>query len=183
MITMKNFIYDGHPLLRTVVDEVKIPLEDADKEIMRQLLEYLQNSQDPKLAKKYKLKEGVGLAAPQVGLNKRIFAIRAEDEKDQLHEYALANPKIISHSEELTYLSKGEGCLSVKNDIPGIVPRYRRIKLTGYDLAGNLIEMRLKGYISIIIQHEIDHLNGKMFYDHIDKNNPLMPPIGAVKIE
>lgn len=179
---MENFIYDGHPLLRTVVDEVALPLTDEDKEVMYQLAEYLKNSQDPKIAKKYKLVEGVGLAAPQVGLNKRIFAIRAEDKDGQLHECVLANPKIVSHSEELIYLPNGEGCLSVKEEMPGIVPRYKRLKITGYDINGKPIEMKAKDFIGIVIQHEMDHLNGKMFYDHIDKNNPLMPPVGAESI-
>ena len=183
MITMENFIYDPHPLLRTVVDEVTLPLAEADKDTMRQMLAYLKNSQDQALAKKYKLREGVGLAAPQIGLNKRIFAVRVEDENEQLHEYVLANPKIISHSEVLTYLAKGEGCLSVKKDIPGIVPRYHRIKLTGYNIDNELVEIKAKGYVGIVFQHEMDHLNGKMFYDHINKNHPLMPPIGAIEIE
>jgi len=183
MITMEKFIYDGHPLLRTVVDEIKLPLTDEDKELMRQMVEYLKNSQDKSLAKKYKLKEGVGLAAPQIGFNKRIFAIRAEDENEKLHECVLANPKVISHSEEMIYLSKGEGCLSVKKDIPGIVPRYNRIKLIGYNIDGEQVEIKVKGYIAIIFQHEMDHLNGKMFYDHINKNNPLMPPPGALAID
>ena len=183
MITMENFIYDGHPLLRTVVDEVKLPLTDEDKELMKKMIEYLKNSQDKKIAKKYKLKEGIGLAAPQIGLNKRIFAIYCDDEKEQKHEYAIANPRLISHSEELAYLSKGEGCLSVKKDIPGIVPRYNRIKITGFDMEGKVIEIKAKGYIAIVLQHEIDHLNGKMFYDHINQNYPLIPPPAAIAID
>jgi len=179
MITMENFIYDGHPMLRTVACEVSLPLTDEDKEIMGQLLEYLENSQNPKIAKKYKLNEGIGLAAPQIGLNKRIFAARAKDENGQLHEYVLANPKIISHSEALIYLPDGEGCLSVKKNIPGIVPRYKRVKIMGYNIDGERIEIKAKDFISIIFQHEIDHLNGKMFYDHISKDNPLMPPTCA----
>ena len=183
MITMKNFIYDGHPLLRTIVNEVVLPLTDEDKNLMRKMIEFLANGQNPKKAKKYKLKEGVGVAAPQIGLNKRIFAVRAEDENEKLHEYVLANPKIISHSEELTYLPNGEGCLSVKKEIPGIVPRYKRLKITGYNVDGELIEIKAKGFIGIILQHEIDHLNGKMFYDHINKASPLVPPVGAQPAE
>ena len=179
MITMENIIYDGHPLLRRVVDEVEIPLTNEDKTIMSQMVEYLKNSQEPKMAKKYKLREGVGLAAPQIGLNKRIFAVCAEDENGKLHKYALANPKIISHSEELIYLPKGEGCLSLKQDISGIVPRYKRLKIIGYNIDSELIEIKAKDFIGIVFQHEIDHLNGKMFYDHINKDNPLIPPIGA----
>ena len=179
MITTENLIYDGHPLLRTVVREVVLPLTDEDKDIMHQMVEYLKNSQDPKMAKKYKLREGVGLAAPQIGLNKRIFAVCTEDEDGQQHEYVLANPKIVSHSEEITYLPNGEGCLSVKQDIIGIVPRYKRLKIIGYNIESERVEIKTKGFLAIIFQHEIDHLNGKMFYDHISKDNPLMPPIGA----
>jgi len=183
MITMERFIYDGHPLLRTVVDEVKIPLTEEDKLLMSEMREYLKNSQTPRLAKKYKLKEGVGLAAPQVGENKRIFAVRAEDANGVLHDYVLANPKVISHSESLTYLPDGEGCLSVPEEVPGIVPRFDRIKLSAYTESGEQIEIKARGFIAVVIQHEMDHLNGKMFYDHIDKKNPLMPPVGATAIK
>jgi len=183
MLTMENFIFDGHPLLRTVVDEVAMPLSEEDRKLMFDLVEYLKNSQNKRMVRKFKLKEGVGLAAPQVGQNKRIFAIRTEDEQGVLHEYALANPKLLSHSEALTYLPNGEGCLSMKKDYPGIVPRFDRIRMRGYNIDGELVEIKAKGYIAIVLQHELDHLNGKMFYDHIDKMNPLMPPVGAVPVE
>lgn len=175
MITMENIIFDPHPLLRTVVDEVALPLTDEIKQIMNEMAEFLTNSQDKKIAKQYGLREGVGIAAPQIGLNKRIIAVRAEDEKGVLHEYVLANPKISSHSEERTYLPSGEGCLSVDEDIPGIVPRYKRLTVHGYDLNNNLVKIKASGFIAVIFQHEIDHLNGKMFYDHIDQVNPSMP--------
>lgn len=182
MITMADFIFDGHPLLRTVIDEVALPLTDDDKAIMADLVEYLKNSQDKKSAKRYKLKEGVGLAAPQINLNKRIFAVRAEDEQGVLHEYVLANPKLLSHSEELAYLSDGEGCLSMKKNVTGIVPRFARVRMTGYNINGELVEIKAKGFIAIVLQHELDHLNGKMFYDHINPDNPLIPPPGAISI-
>ncbi|MCL2560377.1 MAG: peptide deformylase [Turicibacter sp.] len=182
MITMEDIITDGHPLLRTVVDEVPLPLSDEDKNVMKEMAEFLANSQDPKIAKKYGLREGVGLAAPQIGLNKRILAVRAEDSNGELCHYALANPKMLSHSEEKTFLPSGEGCLSVEQDIPGIVPRYRRLKLNGYDIEGNLVEVKAHDFIAIVFQHELDHLNGKMFYDHIDKANPLMPPPGMIPL-
>ena len=175
MITAKDLIYDDHPLLRSVIDEVKIPLSVEDKELMKQMNEYLKNSQDKKLAKKYGLKEGIGLAAPQIALNKRIIAIYAEDESQQLHNYVIANPKIISHSQELTYLPNGEGCLSVREEKFGFVPRFQRIRIKGVNVLGEEIEIKAQGFISVIIQHELDHLNGKFFYDHIDKINPLMP--------
>lgn len=183
MILDKDFIYDGHPLLRQVVDEVALPLTAEDKQLMHDMAEYLTNSQDKSLARKYKLREGVGLAAPQIGHNKRILAVRAHDEVGELHEYVIANPKVISHSEELTYLKDGEACLSVKKRIPGIVPRFKRMKIQGYDTEENLVEIKANGFIAIVFQHEIDHLNGKMFYDHINQFNPLMPPPNADSIK
>jgi len=182
MLSMQNFVYDGHPILRQVAKEVKIPLSDEDKEIMRLILEYIKNSQNEKLAKKYKLREGIGLAAPQIGLDKRIFAIHVEDEDGVLHSHMLANPKLVSHSEDLIYLPGGEGCLSVKEEIEGIVPRYRRVKITGYNENSELIEIKANGFIAIVLQHEYDHLNGKMFYDHINPQFPHIPPTGAVSI-
>ena len=179
MITMRDIMVDPHPILRTVACEVTLPLTDENKNVMHKMAEFLKNSQNKKIAKQYKLSEGVGIAAPQIGLNKRIIAVRAEDEKGVMHEYVLANPKITSHSEERTYLPDGEGCLSVNKKIPGIVPRYKRVKICGYDINDHLVEIKAQGFIAIIFQHEMDHLNGVMFYDHIQKENPLMPPEGA----
>jgi peptide deformylase len=79
---------------------------------------------------------------------------------------------MISHSEELIYSSGGEGCLSVNRDVQGIVPRYARVTFTGYDLDGNLIKYRAREELSIAFQHEMDHLNGILFIDHIDPKNP-----------
>ena len=183
MITAKDIVFDDHPLLRTIISEVKVPLTEEDKALMKKMTEYLKNSQDKKLAKKYGLREGVGLAAPQIGLDKRIISVYAEDEEGEQHDYVLANPKVVSHSEELTYLPNGEGCLSVAEDYFGIAPRYRRLKIKGYDMNGDLVEVKVRGYIAIVFQHELDHLNGKLFYDHIDKDNPLMPPPGAIPVE
>lgn len=76
----------------------------------------------------------------------------------------------------MTYLDQGEGCLSVDRPVPGFVPRYERIKVKAYDINGEEVVLRLKGYVSIVFQHEMDHLNGIMFYDHIDKKNPYKLP-------
>ena len=82
--------------------------------------------------------------------------------------YVLINPKLISHSEELIYSSGGEGCLSVNRDVEGIVPRYARVTFEGYDVDGNKVKYRAREELSIAFQHEMDHLNGILFYDHID---------------
>ena len=106
-----------------------------------------------------------------------------KDENGQQYSYALFNPKIISHSIEKAYLTTGEGCLSVDETIPGYVPRYARITLKGIDLDGKEVKLRLKGLPAIVFQHEVDHLNGVMFYDHINENEPFLPIDNAIPVE
>lgn len=81
-------------------------------------------------------------------------------------------PKLISHSEEMIYTSGGEGCLSVNRDVEGIVPRYARTTFEAYDVNGKKFKIRAREELSIAFQHELDHLNGILFYDHIDPKNP-----------
>ncbi|MFE5431333.1 peptide deformylase [Peribacillus simplex] len=176
MITMKDIVREGDPILRQVTDEVSLPISDEDRETLGCMMQYLKNSQDPKLQKKFNLREGVGLSANQIGLNKRMFVMYFPDEKGKLFEYALVNPKIISHSATMIYLPQSEGCLSVDRDIKGYVPRYERVKIKAVDGNGEEIEMRLKGFAAIVFQHELDHLNGMMFYDRINTENPFKLP-------
>ncbi|KHF29896.1 Peptide deformylase 2 [Anoxybacillus sp. BCO1] len=100
MITMKDIIKDGHPTLRKVAEEVPLPPSEEDRRILASLLEYVKMSQDPELAKTYGLRPGIGLAAPQINVSKRMIAVHVTDEKGTLHSYALFNPKIVSHSVE-----------------------------------------------------------------------------------
>lgn len=182
MLTMDDIIRDPHPTLRKVAKEVSLPPSDDEKAILKSMLEFVINSQDEKIAREKGLRSAVGLAAPQINVSKRMIVVHAKDEKGRQHSYALFNPKIISHSVEKTYLIQGEGCLSVDKDIPGYVPRYARITVTGTDLDGNEVKLRLRGYIAVIFQHEIDHLNGILFYDHINKEDPFAPIENAVPI-
>ncbi|MFC7392394.1 peptide deformylase [Scopulibacillus cellulosilyticus] len=181
MLTMDDIVREGDPILRQVAEDVQIPASDSDKETLKKMMEFLINSQDEEIAEKYHLRAGIGLAAPQIGVSKRMIAIYLTDDKDKLHQYALFNPKIISHSVEQTYLEGGEGCLSVDRDVPGIVPRQARIKVHAYDINNKEVILRLKGLAAIAVQHEIDHLDGIMFYDRIDKENPFKVPEGALK--
>lgn len=176
MITMKDIVREGHPALTQTADEVNLPPSNEDKQILNDMLEFIINSQDEELAEKYELRPGVGLAAPQIGLSKRMIAVHFYDFNEKLYSYGLFNPKIISHSVELTYLSSGEGCLSVDREVPGFVPRYARITVKGIDMEGNPVKLRLRGYAAIVFQHEIDHLNGIMFYDRINKEDPFHRP-------
>ncbi|ARK31178.1 peptide deformylase [Halalkalibacter krulwichiae] len=169
MLTMKDIVREGDPVLRKVAEDVTLPASEEDKKTLQEMLQFVINSQDPELAEKYDLRPGVGVAAPQIGISKRMFAIHATDEQDKLYSMGLFNPKIISHSIEETHLEGGEGCLSVDRDIPGNVPRYSRITVKGTNLEGEEVTLRLRGFVAIVFQHELDHLNGIMFYDRINE--------------
>jgi peptide deformylase len=183
MLMMDDIIRDGHPTLRKVASEVSMPPSEEDKKILNSLLEYVINSQNPEIAAEFGLRPGIGLAAPQINVSKRMIAVHLHDNKDCLYSYALFNPKIISHSVEKAYLQTGEGCLSVDENIPGYVPRFARITVKGIDIEGKEIKLRLRGLPAICFQHEIDHLNGVMFYDYIDKQDPYKLIEGAIEIE
>lgn len=81
MITMEDIIRDGHPTLRKVAEEVTLPPSDEDKRILKSLLEYVKNSQNPEISEKYGLRPGIGLAAPQINVSKRMIAVHVHDEK------------------------------------------------------------------------------------------------------
>lgn len=183
MLTMDDIVRDGHPSLRKVADEVPLPASDEDKRILNEMLEYVINSQDPEISEKHGLRPGIGLAAPQINVSKRMIAVHVHDEKGKLYSYGLFNPKIISHSVERSYLNSGEGCLSVDEAIPGYVPRYARVTVKGTTIEGEQVKLRLKGLPAIVFQHEIDHLNGIMFYDHIDQEDPFKEIEGATAIQ
>jgi peptide deformylase len=180
---MDNIIREGHPTLRKVAAEVPLPASAEDRKILNELLEYVKNSQNPEIAEKYGLRPGIGLAAPQINVSKRMIAVHLNDENDELYSYALFNPKIISHSVKMSYLTTGEGCLSVDRAVPGYVPRYSKIKVKGTTLEGEEVIVKLKGLPAICFQHEIDHLNGVMFYDHINEEDPFAEPDNAMPIE
>lgn len=183
MILMKDIIREGHPTLRLKAKEVEFPLSTEDRQLCDDLLEYIVNSQDDELCDRYGLRSGIGLAAPQVNASKRIFVLHIPDGENVLENFIAINPKIVSHSVEKTYIETGEGCLSVDREVPGYVPRYARITIKTFDKEGNVVKKRLKGLPAIAFQHELDHLNGIMFYDHIDDSAPYKEIPGATAFD
>lgn len=161
------------PILRKENEDVTFPLSKEEKKIIQRMVDHLTNSQIEELSIKYDLRPGMGLAAPQIGINKKYFVVVHEVKENQFDNYVIINPKIVSHSEELIYASTGEGCLSVNRDVEGIVPRYARVTIEGYDENGNKIRVRGREELAIAFQHEYDHLNGILFIDRIDKNDPF----------
>ena len=184
LIDSKNILLDPHPILRIKCQEVELPLSEEDKQTLTDMLQYVRNSQDEKFCEEHNVKASVGIAAPQIGISKKLLAISISGEdNDKPLEFALANPKIISNSTQKSCLENGESCLSVSPDVEGIVLRYYRIKVRAYNLLTEREEIiSLKGYPAIVMQHEIDHLCGHLYYDHIDKKNPLFIPENTITI-
>lgn len=172
---MKVFnIVTDKKFLQQTCDEVSFPISEEDKSLLLDMVEYLKVSQDDELAEKYNIRPGVGLAANQIGIKKRMIAIYFIDEKGNINEYALVNPKIVSYSVKQSYLDSGEGCLSVPKDVEGYVYRYYKVTVKGFDVLTNKeVTIKARDYLSIILQHEIDHLEGTLYTDRIDKKDPF----------
>ncbi len=109
---------------------------------------------------------GVGLAGPQVGVSKRIFVSSVPEDKPRV----FINPEIIETSPEQIAIE--EGCLS----IPGVyadVVRSRLVKVQAYDINGKPFVLHADGLLARVVQHEIDHLNGVLFIDHLPEKKRL----------
>ena len=159
--------------LRMTSKEVTFPLSKEDKKTIQHMIDHLTYSQIEEYEKKYDLRPGTGLAFPQLGLLKRIIVIVDEVGEEKFDNYVVINPVIVSHSEEMIAAEVGEGCLSVNREVEGHVPRYARVTIEGYDEEGNKIRIRAREELAIAFQHEIDHLNGILFYDRINKKKPF----------
>jgi peptide deformylase len=136
--------------LRTVAQ----PVEEVSEEI--------QQLTDDMLETMYSA-PGIGLAATQVNVHKRIIVIDVSDEKNQ--PLVLINPEILEKDGEQEF---DEGCLSV----PGIyetVHRAQQIKIRALDRDGESFEMEANGLLAVCIQHELDHLQGKLFVDYLSQ--------------
>ena len=106
-------------------------------------------------------RSGVGLAAPQIGIPKRLFVADGGVEKGIVK---IANPEIVS-ADGIGVMA--EGCLSVPN-ISVTIERPSTITITGLNEAGHRVEITARGLFARVLQHEIDHLNGKLIIDYID---------------
>jgi len=147
----------GHPTLRTPAEPVT--LERLATPPLQQLL--------VDLADTMRAAEGVGLAAPQVGIGLQIFVYEVVDEADPaggIPLHVVVNPMIEPHAGELLY--DWEGCLSIP-DLRGLVPRHPEVRVRGFDAAGAPLDYVADGFEARIVQHEFDHLNGVVFLDRM----------------
>ena len=121
------------------------------------------------------------ISAVQVGIMEKIAIIRDDfDDKDSKDFTALINPEIVKFEGKI--IDDYEGCLSVP-DVYGKVPRHDKIRVKALDINGNEVRFKADGFLARIIQHEIDHTNGIMFYDHINEKNPFAIKEGMLIIE
>ena len=152
-MSIRPLIILPDPLLRTVSGAVA----SADGETRALIDDMFETMYDA---------PGVGLAAVQVGVTTRIVtmdAARGDDEKQPL---ALINPEIIWASDEMNEYE--EGCLSIP-EFYGVVTRPTKVGVRFLDLDGKVLEREMDGLAATVIQHEIDHLNGKLFIDHLSR--------------
>lgn len=111
---------------------------------------------------------GVGLAAPQIGVSKRVIVVEFGDESDETipkQLYVLINPEISSTSKKT--VEGIEGCLSVP-DVVGEVERAQVVTVTGQSRTGKMVKIRAQGWLARIFQHEIDHINGVLYTDRAE---------------
>lgn len=173
MFKRLNILDEKDKRLRRKSESFNTPVSVEEKQIVEQIIKHLTYSQIEEYEKKYDLRPGMGLAFPQLGILKRLIVIVDEYQKGKFENYVVVNPKIISHSEERIAADAGEGCLSVNREVEGHVPRFARVTVTGLDLDGNQIKIRAREELSIAFQHEIDHLDGILFFDRINKKKPF----------
>ena len=192
LIDMDDIIREGNPTLRAVAEDVTFPLSDQEIILGEKMMQFLHHSQDPVMAEKLGLRGGVGLAAPQLDISKRIIAVLVPNPEDAdgnppKEAYSLQevmyNPKVVAHSVQDAALGDGEGCLSVDRNVPGYVVRHARVTVEYFTKDGEKKRIKLKVYNSIVVQHEIDHTNGIMFYDRINPNNPFEIKEGLLILE
>ncbi|RME60017.1 peptide deformylase [Candidatus Parcubacteria bacterium] len=116
---------------------------------------------------------GIGLAANQIGLDRSVFVAQVPDAQGKIKFYAIFNPKIVKQSNEKSTME--EGCLSVPG-IYGEVTRPARVVLEGYTKEGKKIKIKAWGLLAKVFQHEVDHLNGKLFIDRAKNMHQIASP-------
>jgi peptide deformylase len=157
MAYIREILGEGHPTLRKIAKRVD------PKEISEPLFQQLI---DDMFATMYDA-PGVGLAAPQINVSKRLFVIDVHDDE---HEPAVViNPRLERLGEEVELK---EGCLSVPGMVGEIV-RHERAAVTGLDRSGQKIRLEGDGVLAQCIQHEIDHLDGKLYIDRAKNVRPV----------
>lgn len=157
---MVEILQIGNPILR----EMASPVQNIDSPDVQTLVDLM-------LGIVFE-RNGVGLAAPQIGYSSRVIVVASHPNVRYPHAplmkpMEMINPLIVSHSQDVE--EEEEGCLSVRGRRANVL-RYSAIALTYYNRHGQKQTKEFNGFIARIIQHEIDHLNGILFVDHVKEN-------------
>ena len=152
MAVLKVYVYPD-PILKKKAEKVE-KVDDELRRFMDDMLETMYSA------------VGVGLAAPQVGVSKRIVVIDISHEDEKIEPYYLVNPEIIWKSEDK--VCGEEGCLSVPEQ-RAEVERHASVKLRYLDYNGQQHEELIEDFLAIVVQHELDHLDGILYIDRISR--------------
>ena len=150
-------VEDGNPVLRGSAKPAR-RIDRATRKLMDDMVETMRDA------------PGVGLAAPQVGVDLRVIVVEVpadmEDESEEAETllWAVADPEIVWASEAL--VEDQEACLSIPN-LYGDVPRHEAIRVQALDRSGRRVTLELEGFAARVFQHEIDHLDGILFTDRV----------------
>ena len=159
-MTLLKIARMGHPVLRRRAQPIAEPAEPTVRQLVDDMVETMLDAQ------------GVGLAAPQVYRDLRVIVFRVPAGRGEngqaepaVGTTAVINPEIVPIGDEIVLGL--EGCLSIPG-IRGLVPRYRKIGYRGFAPDGTVIEREAEGFHARVVQHEVDHLDGILFFDRLD---------------
>jgi peptide deformylase len=155
-----------NPILREIAKNIKTSEWKQYVKLGKEMLRYIKDSENG----------GIGLAAPQIGVSKRIIVVSLLWDRDDedFQTVMMFNPEIVEHSNETT-TEFIEGCLSLPKSKKGYVGRYEEIKLKYYDEQAKEKTLKLSGLTAVIVQHEIDHLDGILYTDKLVEKNTVSP--------
>lgn len=140
-----------------VLREVATAVEDINSDIIQLLDDMVETMYEA---------VGIGLAAPQIGISKRLIVMDCAREDEEPQVWKMINPEILSRSDETAKME--EGCLSIPG-YHGDVTRPAEIEVAYTDIEGRQQQMQATGLLAACVQHEIDHLNGVLFIDHLSR--------------
>ena len=149
--------YLGDRVLRQPAKRIA-KVDDSIRQLAREMLQTMYSS------------NGIGLAAPQVAVNKQLIVIDCEPDKPENPPLILINPQIIGYSPELCKAE--EGCLSIPDVFLDVI-RPQALEVSYKDEQGKPRKLQANGLLARVIQHEMDHLNGVMFVDRVDNDLAL----------
>ena len=150
-MAIRPILTEGHPLLRQKAKKVR-RIDPSLRRLVDDMFETMHDA------------DGLGLAAPQVGVTLRLVVIEHEDER-----YVLFNPEITRQRGSVT---EDEGCLSLPRWF-GPVARSEQVTVKGRDYTGKAVRLKLEGLLARAIQHEVDHLDGTLFTDRVEDRAQL----------